>query len=167
MTDEETKARVKKKEEHRSRVDDFFLVAFPCMFLVFNLIYWPTCLSKVESEGWPGAEGGDSAPQPPPMVTDPNLNQQHAAGLPLGIYTNHWHRTVNMAKAGLLGGADTCSGFDGGGRCPRSTEYLPDIDYDLQGIFDTPEEMPMHSAMLRYNWNWQSKVVGQKCDNLK
>ena len=51
MTDEETKARVKKKEEQRSRVDDFFLVLFPCMFLLFNLIYWPTCLTKSASGG--------------------------------------------------------------------------------------------------------------------
>ena len=53
MSDEEAKARVKKKEDHRSRVDDFFLVAFPCMFLIFNLIYWPTCLSKPETDRWP------------------------------------------------------------------------------------------------------------------
>ena len=56
------------------------------------------------------------------------------SGLPLGIYTNHWHRTANMAKAGLFG--DSCQGFDGGGRCPRSSEYAPDLDYDLQGIFE-------------------------------
>ena len=24
-------------------------------------------------------------------------------GLPLGIYTNHWHRTVNQAQSGKLG----------------------------------------------------------------
>ena len=29
ITDEEAKTRLKKKEEHRSRVDDFFLVFFP------------------------------------------------------------------------------------------------------------------------------------------
>ena len=29
MTDEEAKTRLKNKEEHRSRVDDFFLVFFP------------------------------------------------------------------------------------------------------------------------------------------
>ena len=31
MTDEEAKTRLKNKEEHRSRVDDFFLVFFPGM----------------------------------------------------------------------------------------------------------------------------------------
>ena len=36
ITDEEAKTRLKKKEEHRSRVDDFFLVFFPglCQSLV-------------------------------------------------------------------------------------------------------------------------------------
>ena len=61
-------------------------------------------------------------------------------GLPLGIYTNHWHRTVNMAKSGLYG--DSCQGFDAGGRCPRSSEYVPDLDYDLQGIFEVEDIMP-------------------------
>ena len=44
MTDEEGKARNKKKEEYRSKVDDVFFVVFPLMFLIFNLIYWPMCL---------------------------------------------------------------------------------------------------------------------------
>ena len=30
----------------RSKVDDVFLVVFPIMFLVFNLIYWPMCLHR-------------------------------------------------------------------------------------------------------------------------
>ena len=30
----------------RSKVDDVFFVVFPIMFLVFNLIYWPMCLSS-------------------------------------------------------------------------------------------------------------------------
>ena len=30
----------------RSKVDDVFFVVFPIMFLVFNLIYWPMCLSR-------------------------------------------------------------------------------------------------------------------------
>ena len=34
ITDEEAKTRLKKKEEHRSRVDDFFLVFFPGLCLV-------------------------------------------------------------------------------------------------------------------------------------
>ena len=35
----------------------------------------------------------------------------------------------------------TCDGFDAGGRCPRATEYVPDIDSDLQGIFDHTEDL--------------------------
>ncbi len=49
MTDEETKSRAKKKEEKRSKVDDIFLVAFPLLFLLFNVIYWPKCLSSTPS----------------------------------------------------------------------------------------------------------------------
>ena len=30
----------------RSKVDDVFLVVFPIMFMVFNLIYWPMCLHR-------------------------------------------------------------------------------------------------------------------------
>ena len=32
----------------RSKVDDVFLVVFPIMFMVFNLIYWPMCLHRGE-----------------------------------------------------------------------------------------------------------------------
>ena len=39
----------------------------------------------------------------------------------------------------FLGG--TCDGFDAGGRCPRATEYVPDIPDDLQGIFDHTEDL--------------------------
>ena len=46
MSEEETKMRQILKEDYRSRVDDVFLVVFPIMFLVFNLIYWPMCLSS-------------------------------------------------------------------------------------------------------------------------
>ena len=35
----------------------------------------------------------------------------------------------------------TCDGFDAGGRCPRATEYVPDIPDDLQGIFDHTEDL--------------------------
>ena len=45
MTEEEGKARNKKKEDYRSKVDDVFFVVFPLMFLIFNLIYWPMCLT--------------------------------------------------------------------------------------------------------------------------
>ena len=37
--------RAMRKEDYRSKVDDVFFVVFPIMFLVFNLIYWPLCLS--------------------------------------------------------------------------------------------------------------------------
>jgi len=78
-------------------------------------------------------------------------------GLPLGIYTNHWHRTVNQAQSGKLG--ESCEEFEEGGRCPRATKYvpdsegyeshgyeshgypIPDIDTDLQGIFDHTEDL--------------------------
>ena len=66
MTDEEAKARLKKKEDHRSRVNDYYFVVFPVMFLIFNLIYWPTCLSKSASQGWPD-EGLGSPPPPTPV----------------------------------------------------------------------------------------------------
>ena len=54
-------------------------------------------------------------------------------GLPLGIYTNHWQKTINIAR----GEGSSCDGLDSGGRCPRAApEYMPDVHYDLQGIFD-------------------------------
>ena len=36
---------------------------------------------------------------------------------------------------------ETCDGFDAGGRCPRAAEYVPDVDSDLQGIFDHTEDL--------------------------
>lgn len=44
-------------------------------------------------------------------------------GLPLGIYTNHWHRTVNQAQSGKLG--ESCEEFEEGGRCPRAGSRSP------------------------------------------
>ena len=44
LTDEEGRSRKRRKEEFRSKVDDLFLVAFPMLFAIFNLIYWPMCL---------------------------------------------------------------------------------------------------------------------------
>ena len=38
------KIRQLRKDDFRSKVDDVFLVVFPIMFLVFNLLYWPLCL---------------------------------------------------------------------------------------------------------------------------
>ena len=46
LSEDESKMRQIFKEDYRSRVDDVFLVVFPIMFLVFNLIYWPMCLSS-------------------------------------------------------------------------------------------------------------------------
>ena len=40
MTDEEAKTRLKNKEEHRSRVDDFFLVFFPGNFSCFSIDFY-------------------------------------------------------------------------------------------------------------------------------
>ncbi|XP_023323455.1 glutamate-gated chloride channel subunit beta [Eurytemora carolleeae] len=51
QTEEEGKLRTIRKEDYRSKVDDVFLVVFPIMFLVFNLIYWPMCLSGRQSGG--------------------------------------------------------------------------------------------------------------------
>jgi hypothetical protein len=51
LTEEEGKLRSKRKEEFRSRVDDIFLVVFPLLFAIFNLIYWPACLVKFPNDG--------------------------------------------------------------------------------------------------------------------
>ena len=45
QSEEEGKLRQLRKEDYRSKVDDVFLVVFPTMFMVFNLIYWPMCLN--------------------------------------------------------------------------------------------------------------------------
>ena len=42
LTDEELKAKNARKEEFRSKVDDVFLVVFPVLFLVFNLVGFNT-----------------------------------------------------------------------------------------------------------------------------
>ena len=42
--EEMRKFRQMKKDDFRGRVDDVFLVVFPIMFLIFNLLYWPLCL---------------------------------------------------------------------------------------------------------------------------
>ena len=39
------------KDDYRSKVDDMFLVMFPILFLVFNMIYWPLCLSSTHEPG--------------------------------------------------------------------------------------------------------------------
>ena len=39
LSEADGKARLKKKEEYRSKVDDIFLVSFPLAFLIFNMFY--------------------------------------------------------------------------------------------------------------------------------
>ena len=46
LTDEEGKLRTRRKEEFRSKIDDLFLVTFPLLFALFNLVYWPMCLRR-------------------------------------------------------------------------------------------------------------------------
>ena len=46
-----TRTTQSRKDDYRSKVDDVFLVVFPIMFLVFNLIYWPMCLSSRHGDG--------------------------------------------------------------------------------------------------------------------
>ena len=43
------KIRQMRKDSFRSQVDDIFLVVFPIMFLLFNLLYWPVCLQSNSS----------------------------------------------------------------------------------------------------------------------
>ena len=51
--EEMRKFRQMKKDDFRGRVDDVFLVVFPIMFLIFNLLYWPLCLqTEVSSNHW-------------------------------------------------------------------------------------------------------------------
>ena len=45
-TEDEGRLRQSRKEEYRSKVDDVFIMVFPIMFIVFNLIYWPMCLTS-------------------------------------------------------------------------------------------------------------------------
>ena len=48
--EEMRKFRQMKKDDFRGRVDDVFLVVFPIMFLIFNLLYWPLCLQTEVSQ---------------------------------------------------------------------------------------------------------------------
>ena len=74
----------------------------------------------------------------------------------MGIYTNHWHRTVNSPhSSSLTGEPSSCRGGSeaedsgAGGRCPRSSsEYVPDMDYDLQGIFEVDYSPEYRAASL-------------------
>ena len=83
----------------RSKVDDVFFVVFPIMFLVFNLIYWPMCLSSrhgTEPE-WQG-QGVGGAKLPTPLDTMGEISM----GLPLGLYTHHYGK--GCGKQGHGGG---------------------------------------------------------------
>ena len=86
----------------RSKVDDVFLVVFPIMFMVFNLIYWPMCLHRGDG-GWLGVgvagdhAGGSGPGQDLIITTTPILNidklpDYQYAGLPLGrvLFTSIW-----------------------------------------------------------------------------
>ena len=69
----------------------------------------------------------------------------------MGIYTNHWHRTVNSPHSSSLTGEPSCRGSEAedGGRCPRSSsEYVPDMDYDLQGLFEVDYSPEYRAASL-------------------
>mgnify|MGYP002041776012 CR=1 FL=1 len=77
----------------RSKVDDVFLVVFPIMFMVFNLIYWPMCLHR--GEGWLSLgvvgvnidrdqAGADMMVTTTPILNIDKLDYQYA-GLPLGM----------------------------------------------------------------------------------
>ena len=127
--EEEGKIRAKRKEEQRCKTDDIFFVVFPMMFLLFNLIYWPMCLKGQEESttgDWqqPRVIPEDGyIPGLAPTVSPP--------GLPLGIYTSHWKKSVPHKK---LGGCHSSLRED---RC-SSASYVPsDMDYDFQGIFST------------------------------
>ena len=77
-------------------------------------------------------------------------NQYSMPGLPLGIYTNHWHRTVNMPGSGSCKAKNT----DQGGRCARATEYSADFDNDLQGLFEVSDQPFSDNFMLLWIlWN--------------
>jgi hypothetical protein len=54
------------------------------------------------------------------------------SGLPLGLYTSHWQRTVNMRGGCLSAGASM-------GQRECQSSYAPDLDYDIQGLFDIDE----------------------------
>ena len=91
QTEEEGKLRAMRKEDYRSKVDDVFFVVFPIMFLVFNLIYWPMCLSsRHSSQGWQGEGVGGAELHSPTPFLDLDTARGPSMGLPLGIYTNHY-----------------------------------------------------------------------------
>ena len=83
------------KEKHRSKVDAIFLLVFPIMFLLFNLTYWPLCLSSTISDRSPSPVEPDQMDMDRSKDSSPILNEDKrtthapAMGLPLGIYTIH------------------------------------------------------------------------------
>ena len=61
------------------------------------------------------------------MILIPPVSEEHP-GLPLGIYTNHWHHASQACRAGVRRGGAAC----------QVASYRPE-EYDLQGLFDVED----------------------------
>ena len=57
-------------------------------------------------------------------------------GLPLGLYTSHWQRTVNIRGGCLSAGASSSISI---AQQDCQSSYAPDLDYDIQGLFEIDE----------------------------
>ena len=106
QSEEEGKLRQLRKEDYRSKVDDVFLVVFPTMFMVFNLIYWPMCLNP--TNGWLRSGGEADSDKDiiytsTPMINVDQSQEYQYAGLPLGIYTNHYGKGCQRTSRGTFG----------------------------------------------------------------
>ena len=148
MSDADGKARIKKKEEFRSKVDDIFLVAFPISFLIFNVIYWPFCLRGHEDalEGWPKSGVISTL-----LNLISNLlrsrNEPIALGplpkgLPLEPYTSQWTKNLAQADRDESKGCYSSRNLDGNirneyGLTTIFDHTFPENDYDFQCIFNT------------------------------
>ena len=141
LSDADGKAKTKKKEEYQSKVDDIFLVAFPFLFLVFNVIYWPFCLQGHEDAlpGWPVSG-----------VISENLSNESvnygpfSPGLPLERYSSQWTKDLaqtlvekdrNMKQACHSSRNDDYLGESF--QTPLFGYTQPESDYDFQCIFNT------------------------------
>jgi len=64
------------------------------------------------------------------IQSDNNLFDLSAfsSGLPLGLYTSYWQRAVNVRGGCLNSGVSTSADC--------KSNYSPDTDYDVQGLFD-------------------------------
>lgn len=60
---------------------------------------------------------------------DPASPTPAPPGLPLGLYTSHWHRTINTKGCASDNMAFSIAQRD----CQAS--YAPDLDYDIHGLF--------------------------------